>query len=91
MSDVIRWEDPPAHGNLKGVDGGAYGPIAMALRARPGDWAVILEGITAGTAGPLVGRIRNGYGPFAPKGDFEAMSRIKDGQRNVYARYVGGS
>lgn len=95
---VIRWEDPPvptwngrpAASRTASRSVPATGIVADLL-ASPGRWALIAE-VPASTSGPLVTRIRRGSGPFAPAGAFEATSRQgHDGQRLVYARYVGGA
>jgi hypothetical protein len=90
---VIRWEEPPKHANgLRGAMS-KFQAAADALRARPGEWAVIAEGLRPGTSGPTAVRIRAGLGPFAPKGSFEAKSigPASGGTHKVYARYVGPS
>lgn len=87
---VIRWEDPPPHGNNKSGDDSLWAPVAATLRERPGAWAVIAE-VSSGTAGAQVNRIKTGWGPFAPRGSFESRCRKVDGTfiTAVYARYVG--
>lgn len=87
---VVRWEDPPPHGNAR-RDRGGWGIVAEALKARPGEWAVIGEGVKHGTAGALVTRITRGQRAWwSPAGAFEARGRAgTDGLVTVYARYVG--
>lgn len=92
MPEVIRWEPPPPHGNTGKRRGKPYKyqPIADALRAKPGEWAVAAEGIGTGPAGGLTNRIKAGWTCFAPAGAFEAVCRgPANGTATVYARYVG--
>ncbi len=92
MTDVIRWEEPPkAHGNAKPKPPSKYQPVADALRARPGEWALIAEGKLPGTAGTLAGRVRAGVGPWAPPRSFEskAVGPASGSSSKVYARFVG--
>jgi hypothetical protein len=70
-------------------------PVADQLRARPGQWAVIAEGAIR-DQNQLLGYIRSGSGPFAPRGSFEASQRtdpdtvsLHGRTGKVYARYVG--
>jgi hypothetical protein len=88
---VLRWEEPPSHGNTSQPDAGRWAPIAAALKERPGEWAVIAEGLKPGTSGPMVTRIKKGQrGCWAPAGAFEARGRSNgDGLVRLYARYVG--
>jgi len=89
---VIRWEDPPTeHGNAKPKPPSKFQPIADALRANPGQWAVIAEDKAPGSAGGLVWRIRQGVGPFAPPRSFDAkcVGPAGSSSSKVYARYVG--
>lgn len=90
---VLRWEEPPPS-----LTAGAKRPeqpvskwaaIARELAARPGDWAVIFEGRPS-YATSLASNIRYGQlTAFAPAGDFDATSRLLNGKRIVYARYLG--
>lgn len=92
MSDVIRWEEPPAeHGNAKPKPPLKYQAAADAMRGRPGEWALITENRASGTAGNLAHRIKNGVGPFAPAHSFEArcVGPAGGSSSKVYARYVG--
>ena len=90
--NVIRWEDPPAeHGNARPKPS-KYQPIADALRARPGEWAVVTERRTPGSAGGFAAHIRTGGTPFGPAGQFEAktIGPAQGSTCKVYARFVGG-
>lgn len=68
--------------------------FADALRARPGEWALLGKYSTAGTGRQSAYEIRNALGPkdqpFAPAGSFEAEARTMLGEHRVYVRYVGG-
>jgi hypothetical protein len=88
---VIRWEEPPKkHGNASASRPSKYSAAAEALRARPGEWAVVAEDMRSGSAGSLANRIRTGAGPFGPAKQFEAKSvGPVGGSVRVYARYVG--
>jgi hypothetical protein len=94
VSDVIRWENPPPHGNTgpREKRPSKFQAAADAMRARCGDWALLVEGITTGNAGRITNDIRNGKPyPFAPAGSFEARCVGPAGgtSSKVYARYVG--
>lgn len=92
MSEIIRWEEPPSeHGNAKPKPPAKFQAAADAMRARPGEWALIAEGKAPGTAGGMVWRIKNGVGPFAPPRTFEAkcVGPAGGSSSKVYARYVG--
>ena len=68
--------------------------FADALRARPGEWALIGAHPVAGSAGQAAYEISRALGlrnaPFAPAGTFEAQSRAVCGEHRIYVRYVGG-
>lgn len=68
--------------------------FADALRARPGEWALLGKYATAGTMRQAAYEIRNALDPkdrpFAPAGSFEAIARSMLGEHRVYVRYVGG-
>jgi len=87
---VIRWERPPAStpgGPGKAKPLIAHELIARQLRQRPGEWALIVEGLTHASMGSLIsrGKIR----PYAPAGSYEAVARAVNGANNIYARYMG--
>lgn len=87
---VIHWEDPPRStyggpGKSKPVI--AHDLIAHQLRSRPGEWALILEGVAHGA---LASNINQGaIRAYTPAGHFKAVARTVDRGQNVYARYVG--
>lgn len=89
---IIRWEDPPRPhimngGRPRGSQNSRYQQIADQLRARRGEWALIEEGLSPGSASGVTSKIIGGRTIcFLPEGDFEAVSR--SGGR-VYARYLG--
>jgi hypothetical protein len=82
-------EPPPAKprgGSNKGT--GKWAEIAKALKERPGEWALIGEGVSA----TLVSRINKATqtSAFDPAGAFQATGRNYDNSRcDIYARYVG--
>lgn len=87
---VIRWEDPPPAGSgnpgqRKAVL--AHELIAVQLRRRPGDWALIHE---QSSAPAIVSEINHGkLRPYRPAGAYECVSRKAAGVFQIYARYVG--
>ena len=64
---IVRWEDPPPHGNTNRSKSG-FLAIAEELRSFPGAWAVIAEGLNPGTAGSVASRIRAGQGGVGAEG-----------------------
>lgn len=91
MSGVIRWEEPrpTGHTGRPQLRNARFQAAAEELRARPGEWGVIAE-CSKKENSALPTHIRTGaLAPFAPSGDFDACSRIVDGQRVIYARYLG--
>jgi hypothetical protein len=70
----------------------AFESEAKQLRARPGKWALLREGVSQSFAA----NIQGGRYPFLPPGEFECVFRTssspaKGGRRlgDVYVRYVG--
>lgn len=90
--DGVRFEEP-ARRALRGRE--ARQVFAGALRARPGDWALLGKYATSGSARQSAYCVRQADDPqdqpFAPAGSFEAEARTMLGEHRVYARYVGGS
>jgi hypothetical protein len=87
---VIRWEEPPPAG---GGNPGQRKPvlahelIAVQLRQRPGDWALIHE---QSSNPAIISEINHGkLRPYRPAGAYESVSRKVTGVFQVYARYVG--
>lgn len=64
--------------------------FAVALRARPGVWALMGQHPSSGAARQLAFEIRrtNRLGDF-PAGSFEADAKTVMGEHRVYVRYVG--
>lgn len=88
---VIRWEEPPVeHGNTKPKKPLKHQPIADALKTKPGEWALVFQGLTS-TCGSFAHRIRAGQPPFDPKGTFESRVSGAAGstRAKLYARYIG--
>jgi hypothetical protein len=81
----IRWEAPPK----RAVQTGKYGAIAKALKANPGEWAVVSDNAPASYVVSIKRGILLG---FTPAGSFEATSRRNSNRSKrvtVYARYIG--
>lgn len=90
---VIRWEEPPPSdargGSTRYNPLSKYLPLAAELRRRPGDWALVFEGVKS-HATSLANIIRYGVGgAFIPGGDYEAVTRTRDRVTRTYARYLG--
>ncbi|MEU3851785.1 hypothetical protein [Streptomyces sp. NPDC029554] len=86
---TLRFENPPADGRRNGSYPSA-GEVAAALKARPGQWAVVRTVPARTTAATSAYNIRVAKSAaYAPAGSFEAVSRSVDGEYRVYARYVG--
>lgn len=67
-----------------------FAEAAEELRDMPGVWGVIYESPSNRATG-MASHIVNGVYPcFRPPGSFQAVSRMRDGVRTLYARYVGG-
>lgn len=85
---AIEFKNPPKI--LKGPRiGGKHVVIADALKCRPGEWALVLEGVSVSTAR----YIKNGtYAAYRPAGAFDATYRTSpkgEGMGDIYARYIG--
>jgi hypothetical protein len=68
---------------------GPWLPVADELRLKPGEWAVVFEGIGS-RAWYLAWVIRKGaLQGFEPAGDFDAVTaKVTDHRWAVYARWV---
>lgn len=94
MTSVLRWEDPAERPRASRWQ--EYRPAADQLKASAGKWAVIFEGRHV-PAQSLSTAIKNGSGPFSPKGAFQSKTRtvteVVNGEVDkfvrAYARYVG--
>lgn len=84
--DEIKFEAPPLMAR-RFVD---HATVAAALRAQPGEWAVVGAYGSAGSAAAMAHSIRRArIKAYAPARGFEAAKRTVDGEHRVYARYVG--
>lgn len=87
MSELI-WEEPPARTSWSVRRD--HVAIAAQLKSHPGQWAIIEAG-ERNNINNVAMRIKGGVLPaYRPAGAFEAVTRTKDGEVCVYARYVGG-
>ena len=90
----VRFVGPPPQVVTSGPGRGArpkgwHGEVARQLRARPGEWAVIdVYGSQASAAGVAYQIRMGGYSAYQPRGAWEAVSRLVDGENRVYARYL---
>ena len=91
MSDlatlVVRFESP-AHDALRRPE--SLHAFIGALRARPGEWALLGQYGTAGTMRQAAYEVRQGLNLAFAGGGFEAQSRTMFGEHRVYVRFVGG-
>ncbi|MFF7880945.1 hypothetical protein ACH40F_08300 [Streptomyces sp. NPDC020794] len=87
----VRFE-APAHDAVRRPE--SRRAFADALRARPGEWALLGKHSTAGMMRQAAYQIRWALEAndqaFAPAGSFEAESQTLCGEYRVYVRYVGG-
>lgn len=95
MNKIVRWEDPPesvqAHRTPRRVEPSPWTGVAEELRSRPGEWAVIYQG-EQGQASSIAQSVKQGAGrgdSFAPRGDFDALTRSRNGVACTYARFIG--
>lgn len=92
---VIRWEEPPPHGNLgrSKPRGSKWDAIADALRSKPGQWGLVVEAGNLGALGAQKYRIERGQGivAFRPPGAFQARTvKRSENTADLYVRYIGG-
>ena len=83
---MVKFQDPPKTTGGRGSRG-KHLEIASELRGRPGEWALVMEGV-AGSSPTMIrtGAIR----AYTPAGAFDATARKRpDGKFDVYARFVG--
>lgn len=88
-SKRLTWEEPPparrGNGRVNHAD------VARKLKARPNEWAIVNTYPNSRTSGAVASSIRTGQvTAYLPRGAWEAVSRLVDGEHRVYARYVGG-
>lgn len=94
QAKIVRWEAPPppargGRGRPAGAESSRYSAIAIALRERPGEWALVEEAERASNTG-LATKIQLGSMLcFTPAGDFEAVTRQRGRLFRTYARYLG--
>ena len=87
----LTWEEPPNKLLTRGSTD--WLGVAKALKARPNEWAVVAENVSASTGTHIrYGKLK----AFEPSGAFEARvsgTKVSGGGRasKVYARYVVGS
>lgn len=91
--NTVRFGDLPPDKRSNQVK---YLEQAEQLKARPGDWALVFEGVSQSTGN----NVRKGtLAAFRPEGAFEVATRnqrrpddgVGDSVVDVYVRYVGGS
>jgi hypothetical protein len=98
MSAELVWCEPPnavTSGPTKGHKQTKWADILAPMMDRPGQWARVAVRKTSAAAACCAQDIRKGHiGGFEP-GEFEAVSRLIDGENGreygVWARYVGGA
>lgn len=81
---TLKWEEPDPTPSGTGT---VWAQVAAELKARPGQWALVLEMESGNVKLNNTGRtIRSGATvPFRPAGSFEAI--VQRGK--LYARFVG--
>ncbi|WP_043470968.1 hypothetical protein [Kitasatospora sp. MBT66] len=83
-AQVVEFLGPPPPAETK------HSRIASALRARPGEWAVVHRADTVTRAASAAQAIRSAkLAAYGPAGAFQAVSRTVDTEHRVYARFVG--
>jgi hypothetical protein len=83
---AVKWQTPPESKTSGRPSKNQH--VAEALRARPGQWALIHEAAASRSFTTIImkGRVT----AFEPAGEFEAVSRRRqDGRFDIYARFVG--
>lgn len=86
MVKAGMWQNPPS--GDPGSRSARFRELALALRRRPGAWALAEEGLDMyrTQAALMAARIRGGkHMAFQPPGEFESRSS----QDKVYVRFVG--
>lgn len=84
---IVRWEDPPPktsnnkrHPQTKNR---SYSAIAALLVSRPGEWALVAEGLSASAHGGFIGTLHR-YGCETTARSAHRSDRLID----LWARYV---
>lgn len=86
-ADIEFGELPQSHRGNRAASG-RHVAIAAALRARPGEWALVAKNVGTTEAGNIKSAHRAAY---RPAGSFEAVTRGngKPNRADIWARYVG--
>lgn len=61
------------------------------LRDRPGEWARVRHDLTQNAASVFAFNLAHGKFSGIAEGEYEAVSRSKNGRGDVFARYIGGA
>lgn len=87
----MTWEEPPQKNTRGSYASSLQGSdIALQLKKKPGEWAMIAKKATAQQAAMLANYIRQARSSaWAPLGAYEAVSRKVDKEYRVYARFIG--
>lgn len=89
-AQLVFVEAPPVATRGRGSDSTAWVAEAQTLKLNPEKWAILASFTVAKKAAALAATVNGGkVRAFAPKGEFQAVSRTVDGNGIVYARYVG--
>lgn len=81
---MIEWVDP-VPGKGRKPDRFKYTAEADAARANPGRWLLMPAGSLVPTTYIEAGNL----GAFRPAGSFHATTRMVDGVRRTFVRYIG--
>ena len=73
---VVRWEDPPPV-EYPGID---HTPIFLAVKERPGEWALVREGVSLKVA-------QTTRSQLGKRGCDVTRRKVGEGRFNVYARW----
>jgi hypothetical protein len=77
----VKWQDPPGNRRVESM----YDTIASMLRAKPGQWALIREGVNAGISNQSAKRLGDEFEVVGRNTRPNGRSHIVD----VYARFKG--
>jgi len=82
----LEWKEPPPEALKPQLAAGFYGKVAVELRKRPEEWALVpREFASEESAKSAAMNIRNGRMVSMPRGHYEAVTS----GRQLYVRYVG--
>lgn len=90
MTEIL-WEEPPPRASNTPGRTTKWRKIAAELKANPGRWAVVDTKANQHLSAQSAYLINRGQLAGLSPGEFEAVSRLVDGEARVYARYVGGA